>query len=98
METRPLCSSTSSVLTFPLQEQPEQRAGSGDGLVVVVIVVDGQQVAVHISVAHQQVHIGDAVYVLQEAIELIKSARLGPIQREPTKLCTELGWNKRIST
>lgn len=78
------------VLTFPLQKQPEQRVGRGDGLVVVVIVVDGQQVAVHVGVAHQQLHVGDAVHVLQKAVELIKAPRLRPIQREPTKLCTKL--------
>lgn len=51
-------------LTFPLQEQPEERAGSGDGLVVVVIIVDGQQVAMHVSIAHQQLYVGNAMHVL----------------------------------
>lgn len=63
---------------------------------VVVIIVDGQEVAVHISVAHQQLHIGDAMNVLQEAVELIKAARLRPIQREPTKLCTKLGRSRQV--
>jgi len=84
-----------SALTFPLQEQPEQGAGGGDGLVVVVVIVDGQQVSVDVGVAHQQLHVGDAVHVLQEAVELIEAARLRPIQREPTKLCTELGRSRR---
>lgn len=65
---------------------------------VVIIVVDGQQVAVHVGVAHQQLHVGDAVHVLQEAVELIEAARLRPIQREPTKLCTELGWSRQTET
>lgn len=78
------------LLTFPLQEKPEQRAGGGDGLVVIVIVVDGQQVAVDVGVAHQQLHVGDAVDVLQEPVELIEAARLRPIQREPAKLCAKL--------
>lgn len=43
---------------------------------VVVIVVDGQQVAMHVGVAHQELHVRDAVDVLQEAVELIKAARL----------------------
>lgn len=43
---------------------------------VVVVIVDGQQVAVHVGVAHQQLHVGDAMHVLQEAIELVESARL----------------------
>lgn len=59
---------------------------------VVVIVVDGQQVAVHVGVAHQELHVRDAVDVLQEAVELIKAARLRPIQREPTELRTKLSW------
>lgn len=59
---------------------------------VVVIVVDGQQVAVHIGIAHQELHVRDAVDVLQEAVELIEAARLRPIQREPTELCTKLSW------
>lgn len=65
---------------------------------VVVVIVDGQQVAVHVSVAHQQLHIGDAMDVLQEAIELIESAWLRPIQREPTKFCTKLGWDRQVYT
>lgn len=57
---------------------------------VVVVIVDGQQVAVHVGVAHQQLHIGDAVHVLQEAVELIEAARLGPVQGEATELRAEL--------
>lgn len=77
-------------LTFPLQEKPEQWAGGGDGLVVIVIIVDGQQVTVHVGVAHQQLHVGDAVDVLQQPVELIEAARLRPIQREPAKLGAKL--------
>lgn len=65
---------------------------------VVVIIVDGQQIAVHISVAHQQLHIGDAMNMLQEAIELIKATRLRPIQREPTELCTKLELSRQAHT
>lgn len=83
------------VFTFPLQEQPEQRAGSGDGLVVVVVIVDGQQVAVHVGVSHQQLHVGDTVHVLQEAVELIETARFGAVQGETTELGAELGWKKK---
>lgn len=81
-------------LTFPLQEESEQRVSCGDCLVVVVVIVDGQQVAVNVGVGHQQLHVGDAMHVLQEAIEFIKTTRLRPIQREPTKLCTKLGWGQ----
>lgn len=45
----------------------------------------------HISVAHQQLHVGDVVDVLKEAVELIEATRLGPIQREATELCPKLG-------
>lgn len=65
--------------TFPLQKQPEQRVSRGDGLVVVVVVVDWQQVTVHVGVPHQHVHVGDAMHMLQEAVELIEAARFGPI-------------------
>lgn len=58
---------------------------------VVVIVVDGQQVAVHVGVAHQQLHVGDVVDVLQEAVELIEATRFRPIEREATELCAKLG-------
>lgn len=62
---------------------------------VVVIVVDRQQVAMHVGIAHQQLNVGDAVNMLQEAVELIKATRLRAIQREPTKLCTELLMERR---
>lgn len=65
---------------------------------VIVVIVDGQQVTVHVSVAHQQLHIGDAMHVLQETVELIEAAWLGPFQREPTKLCTKLGWGRKAFT
>lgn len=47
---------------------------------VIVVIVDGQQVTVHVSVAHQQLHVGDAMHVLQETVELIEAAWLGPFQ------------------
>lgn len=57
---------------------------------VIVIVVDRKEVSVDICVAHQQVHIGNAVDMLQESIELIKFARLGTIQRKAPELCSKL--------
>lgn len=78
-------------LTFPLQEEPEEGVGSGDGFLVVVIIVDGQQVTVHVSVAHQQLHVGDVMDVLKKAVELIEATGFGPIQREATELCPKLG-------
>lgn len=44
----------------------------------------------NIGIGNQQLHIGDAMHMLQEAIELIKAAWLRPIQGEPTKLSTKL--------
>lgn len=82
---------TASLLTFPLQKQPEERAGSGDGFTIIIIVVDGQQVTMHISIAHQKLHIWDMMNMLQKAIELIEVTRFWPIEREATKLCTKLG-------
>lgn len=82
-------------LTFPLQKQPEQGAGRGDGLLVVVIVVDGQQVTVHVGVAHQQLHIRDVMDVLKKAVKLIEAPRFGPVEREATKLCPKLGQVQR---
>lgn len=79
------------MLTFPLQKQPQERTGSGDGFLVVIIIVDRQQVTVHISIAHQQLHVGDVVDMLKKAIELIEATWFGPIQREATKLCPKLG-------
>lgn len=49
----------------------------------------------HIGVGHQQLHVGDAMNMLQKAIELIKAAWLRAIQREPTELCTKLGHDTR---
>lgn len=66
----------SRILTFPLKEESEEGAGSGDSLVVVVVIVDGQQVAVDVGVTHKQVHVGNTMDVLQEAVELIKAAWL----------------------
>lgn len=58
---------------------------------VVVIVVDGQQVTVHIGIAHQQLHVGDTMDMLQEAVELIEATWLRPVQGEPPELRPKLG-------
>jgi len=62
---------------------------------VVVIVVDWQQVPVHIGVTHKQVDVRDPMHMLQQAIELIKASRLGPVQREPPEFCSKLTTLKR---
>ena len=62
---------------------------------VVVVVVDGQQVSVHVCVANQQLCVGDTMDMLQQAVELIEPARLRPVQGEPAELGSELGTCKR---
>lgn len=57
---------------------------------VVVIVVDWQEVSMDISVAHQQVHVGDSVNMLQQTIELLKAAWLGAVQGEAPEFCSKL--------
>lgn len=63
---------------------------------VIIIVVDGKEVSVHICVAHQQVHVGNAVDMLQESIELIELARLGTVQRKAPELCSKLDKHEQI--
>jgi len=58
--------------------------------VVVVVVVDGQQVPVDVSVAQHQVGSGDAVDGLQEAVELQEATGTVPLQGEAPVLCLEL--------
>lgn len=67
-------------LTLLLYKNPEQWIGRGNGLVVVVVIVYGQQVPVDVCVAHQHVDIGDLVNVLQQSIKLLKFSRLGSFQ------------------
>lgn len=57
---------------------------------IIVIVVDGQQVPVDVRVPHQDIDVGDLVNVLQQPIELFKLARLGSLQRKPSKFCPKL--------
>lgn len=43
-----------------------------------------------VGVAHQQLHVGDSVHVLQKAVELIEAAWFGAIKREAPELRSEL--------
>lgn len=76
----PTVRAPTKALTLLLYENPEQWIGSGDGLVVVVVIIYGQQVAVDVCIAHQHVHIGDLVNMLQQSIKLLKFSRLGSFQ------------------
>lgn len=55
-----------------LDEDPEQGVGARDRLAEVVIVVDGQQVAVHICIANGHVCVGDVVRVNHQVVEVFK--------------------------
>lgn len=57
---------------------------------VVIIIVDGQQVAVDVRVSQQHVGAGDAVEVLEEAVELLEAAGAVPPQGEAPVLGLEL--------
>lgn len=72
--------------TLSLYEDPEQRMGGRHGLAEVVVVVDGQQVAVDVGVADHHLHVGDAVDVQYELVELLELARLDAVHREPAEL------------
>lgn len=88
-----------TTLTFPLQEEAEQGRCHGDCFMVVVIVVDRQQVPMNIGITHKQVDVRDPMHMLQQAIELIKASRLGPVQREPPEFCSKLiTWNRHQYT
>lgn len=43
-----------------------------------------------VGVTHEQVHVGDPVHVLEQAVELIETSRLGPVQRESSEFCSKL--------
>lgn len=69
-----------------LYEDPEQRMGGRHGLAEVVVVVDGQQVTVDVSVADHHLHVGDAVNVQYELVELLELAGFDAVHREPAEL------------
>lgn len=60
--------------------------GGRHGLAEVVVVVNGQQVAVDVSVADHHLHVGDAVDVQYELVELLELAGLDAVHREPAEL------------
>lgn len=59
-----------------LDEDPEQGVCTRDRLAEVVIVVDGQQVAVHVCVADGHFGVGDVVGVHNQLVEVLKLPRL----------------------
>lgn len=63
-------------------DDAQQRTGRGDSFVEVVIVVDGEEVSVHISVAQLHVRARDAMDGLEETVEFQKASRAVPLQTE----------------
>lgn len=59
-----------------LDKDPEQRVCRGHSLAEVVIVVDGQQVSMNVSISNHHLHVGDTVEVHDQLKELLKFARL----------------------
>lgn len=73
-----------------LDEDPEQRVGRRHRFAEVVVVVDGQQVAVDVGVPDHHLHVGDAVDVQDELVKLLELPRLGAVHGEPAELCPVL--------
>lgn len=60
------------------------------GLAEVVVVVDGQQVAMDVGVADHHLHVGDAVDVQYELVKLLELSGLGAVHGEASELCPVL--------
>ena len=78
------------LLTLSLYEDPEQWVGRRHRLAEVVVVVDWQQVSVDVSVANHDLHVGDAVNVHDELIEVLELPRFETVHGEPPELCSIL--------
>ena len=72
-------------LTVSLYEEPKQRVCSGHGLAEVVVVVDGEQVAVDVRVANHHLHVYP-VNVQDELVELLKLPGLEAVHGKPPEL------------
>lgn len=73
-----------------LDEDPEQGVCTGNRLAEVVVIVDGQQVSVHICVANSYITVGDMVGVYNQLVEIFKLPRLMTVQREPSEFRPKL--------
>ena len=78
-----------------LDEDPEQGVCAGDRLAEVVIVVDGQQVAVHVRVADGHLGVGDVMGVHNQLVEVFELSRLLTVQGEPSELSSKLQRNRQ---
>lgn len=86
---------SSALLTLLLDDDPEEGVGRGQGFVVVVVVVDGQEVAVDVGVAQEHVHPRDLVHCLQQLVEVLEAAGAGALHGKAAKLSVELQRRKR---
>lgn len=72
--------------TLSLYEDPEQWMSCWHGLAEVVVIVDGQQIPMDVSIANHHLHVGDAVNVQDKFVEFLELARLDPVHWEPAEL------------
>lgn len=78
-----------------LDEDPEQGICTRNRLAEVVIIVDGQQVSVHICIANSYITVGDMVGVHNQLVEIFKLPRLMTVQREPSEFRPKLQCKRR---
>lgn len=57
---------------------------------VVVVVVDGQEVAVDVRVAQEHIHPWDLVHCLQQLVEVLEAAGAGALHGKAAKFSVEL--------
>lgn len=70
-----------------LYEDSQQGVCGGDGLAKVLIVVDGKQVSVDVSVSDHHLHVCDPVDGHNKTVEFLKLAGFYPIHGKPPELC-----------
>lgn len=73
-----------------LDEDSKQGVCTWDRLAEVVVIVDGQQVPVHIGVADGHLGVRDVVGVHHQLVEIFKLPRLVAVQGEPSELGAKL--------
>lgn len=68
-----------------LDEDPEQWMSRRHRLAEVVVVVDRQQITVDVGVADHHLHVGNAVDVQYELVELLELSGLDAVHGEPAE-------------
>lgn len=87
---------TTFALTFPGDDDAQQRVGRLHSSVEVLIVVDGEKVSVDVGVSQQHVHTRNVMDGLEEAVELLEAAWAVLLQSEATVFCLKLKHRQRI--